>query len=128
MQISLKTGERLFINSAVIRVDRRVNLELLNDVTFLLESHVMQEANATTPLRQLYFVVQTTMIDRKSELRARELFTKMLGDMLETYQNVIVRSALKHCHEAYSNGRYYEALKLARRCFMWVACPAPLRR
>jgi flagellar biosynthesis repressor protein FlbT len=42
MNISLRRGERIFINGAVLRVDRKVCLELLNDVTFLLESHVMQ--------------------------------------------------------------------------------------
>ena len=63
MQISLKPGERIFINGAVIQVDRKVTLELLNDVSFLLESHVMQAESATTPLRQLYFIAQTMLMD-----------------------------------------------------------------
>ena len=39
-KIFLKANERIFINGAVIRVDRKVSLELLNDVQFLLENHV----------------------------------------------------------------------------------------
>ena len=55
-------GERIYVNGAVLRVDRKVTLELINDVAFLLEGQVMQVADATTPLRQLYFVVQLMLM------------------------------------------------------------------
>ena len=41
MNITLHAGEKLYINGAVIRVDRKAKIELLNDVTFLLENHVL---------------------------------------------------------------------------------------
>ena len=47
-KISLKANERIFINGAVVRVDRKTSLEFLNDVDFLLENHVLQAADATT--------------------------------------------------------------------------------
>ena len=62
MCISLRGGERIYVNGAVLRVDRKVTLELINDVAFLLENQVMQVADATTPLRQLYFVVQLMLM------------------------------------------------------------------
>jgi flagellar protein FlbT len=69
LRISLKAGERIFINGAVLRVDRKVALEFLNDVTFLLENHVLQPEQATTPLRQLYFIVQMMLINPKARNR-----------------------------------------------------------
>jgi flagellar biosynthesis repressor protein FlbT len=57
MNITLRAGERFFINGAVIRIDRKATVELLNDVTFLLENHVMQAKDATTLTRQIYFAV-----------------------------------------------------------------------
>ena len=63
MFIHLKRGEKLYVNGAVLRVDRRTSLEFLNDVTFLLENHVMQAEEAVTPERQLYFVVQSMIMD-----------------------------------------------------------------
>ena len=63
MNITLRAGEKLYINGAVIRVDRKATIELLNDVTFLLENHVMQADQATTPLRQIYFAVQVMLMD-----------------------------------------------------------------
>ena len=47
MCISLRGGERIYVNGAVLRVDRKVTLELINDVAFLLEGQVMQVADAT---------------------------------------------------------------------------------
>ncbi|TIP15060.1 MAG: flagellar biosynthesis repressor FlbT, partial [Mesorhizobium sp.] len=42
LKISLKPNEKIYINGAVVRVDRKVTIELMNDVQFLLESHVIQ--------------------------------------------------------------------------------------
>ena len=73
MNITLSAGERLFINGAVIRIDRKATIELLNDVTFLLENHVMQADEATTPLRQIYFAVQIMLMDPTAAASAAPL-------------------------------------------------------
>ena len=62
LKITLKPGEKIYVNGAVIRTDRKVSLEFMNDVQFLLENHVMQPEAAVTPLRQLYFVVHIMLI------------------------------------------------------------------
>ena len=53
LKISLRANEKIYLNGAVVRADRKVSIELLNDVQFLLESHVLQPQDASTPLRQL---------------------------------------------------------------------------
>ena len=75
MNITLRAGERIYINGAVLRVDRKATLELMNDATFLLETHVMKAEDATTPLRQIYFVVQVMLMDpasARNTARARQ--------------------------------------------------------
>lgn len=57
LKITLRAGERIFVNGGVLRVDRKVSIELMNDVIFLLEQHVMKPEDTTTPLRQLYFMI-----------------------------------------------------------------------
>ena len=79
MNITLRAGERLYINGAVIRVDRKATIELLNDVTFLLENHVMQAEQATTPLRQIYFVVQVMLMDPGATAAATTLSRRLIG-------------------------------------------------
>ena len=83
MHISLRAGEKIYINGAVLCADRKVSLELLNDATFLLEAHVMKVENATTPLRQLYFIVQIMLMNPTDSKAAREMFGNSLGMLLE---------------------------------------------
>ena len=56
IHLYLRANERIFINGAVFKVDRKVSIELLNDTTFLLENHILQKEDATTPLKQLYLL------------------------------------------------------------------------
>ena len=41
-KITLKPGEKIYVNGAVIKGERKTTLEFLNDVQFLLENHVLQ--------------------------------------------------------------------------------------
>ena len=62
MHITLRANEKLYLNGAVLKPDRKVSIELMNDAVFLLEAHVIQERDATTPLRQLYYIVQLMLM------------------------------------------------------------------
>ena len=114
LRISLRAGERIFVNGAVLKVDRKTTLEFLNDVTFLLESHVMQAEHATTPMRQLYFIVQMMLMDPNTIEAATELFAKAHPAMLKTYSNRDVIDGLLEVEELIGRGRNFEALKRIR--------------
>lgn len=117
MRISLRAGEKLYVNGAVLRVDRKVALELMNDVSFLLENHVMQPEQATTPLRQLYFVVQVMLIDPGKAAEARSLFEQVHERLMTTFTNAAVRAGLGRAHQLVSDGKPFEALKTIRVLF-----------
>jgi flagellar protein FlbT len=117
VKLWLRAGERVFINGAVLRVDRKVAIECLNDVTFLLESHVMQADQATTPLRQLYFIVQTMAIDPASLGMSRELFEKSHKLLTAAFANAEVLDGLGRIAPMIESARYYEALKTLRALF-----------
>lgn len=119
MQISLRPGQRIYLNGAVIRADRKVTLELLNDANFLLDSHIIQQEETTTPLRQLYFVVQTMLIDPASGAKARELFSQMVSRMRSTYQNEAVNARLDDAAGMIEKGRTFEALRTIRDLFAY---------
>jgi flagellar protein FlbT len=114
IQISLKPGERIFINGAVLRVDRKVTLELLNDVTFLLESHVLQAADATTPLRQLYFIAQTMLMDPANADSTRMLFDGTHRLMMSVVENEAMLEGLKSVGDFIAAGKIFDALKTIR--------------
>ena len=113
-KIFLKANERIFINGAVIRVDRKVSLELLNDVQFLLENHVLQAEDATTPLRQLYFIVQVMVMSPVDKESAMPLFRESLPSLITAFSNQKILSELKHVDRLVTEEKYYEALKTIR--------------
>ncbi|WP_192252528.1 flagellar biosynthesis repressor FlbT [Mesorhizobium silamurunense] len=117
LKISLKPNEKIYINGAVIRVDRKVTLELMNDVQFLLESHVIQAEQASTPLRQLYFIVQIMLMNPSGAAEARDMFRHSLPMLIASFDNQEICSALKQVDRMVGEDRIYEALKAIRALF-----------
>ncbi len=117
MNITLRAGEKLYINGAVIRVDRKATIELLNDVTFLLENHVMQADQATTPLRQIYFAVQVMLMDPGATAPATSLSRRLIGSALTAFENPTIIAGLKTIAEQIDRSRHFEALKALRALF-----------
>lgn len=117
MRFSLKAGERIFINGAVLTVSQKVTLSLLNDARFLLESHVLQLADATTPMRQLYFVVQSLLINPQEEEKGMIAFRKIYDALLTVTTDESMKAQLKSIGDFVSAGRMFEAMKVIRGLF-----------
>jgi flagellar protein FlbT len=117
LKLSLKPNEKIYINGAVVRVDRKVTLELLNDVQFLLESHVLQVEDASTPLRQLYFILQMILMNPGAAEEARGLFRKSLPLLIVNFSDQTIRSTLKHVDQLVGEGHIFEALKAIRSLY-----------
>ncbi|MBZ9848690.1 flagellar biosynthesis repressor FlbT [Mesorhizobium sp. CA14] len=117
LKISLKPNEKIYINGAVIRVDRKVTIELMNDVQFLLESHVIQADQASTPLRQLYFIVQIMLINPVGAAEARDMFRRSLPMLIASFDNQDICNSLKQIDRMVGEDEIYEALKAIRALY-----------
>ncbi len=117
MNITLRAGEKLYINGAVIRVDRKATIELLNDVTFLLENHVLQADQAPTPLRQIYFAVQVMLMDPGATDAATGLSRRLIDAALQAFENPAILAGLKTIADQIGRSRNFEALKALRALF-----------
>jgi flagellar protein FlbT len=117
LKITLKANEKIYVNGAVIRADRKVSLEFLNDVTFLLEGHVLQPEDATTPLRQLYFIVQVMLMNPDGASEARDMLRRSLPLLLACFSDEQIRASLKHVDQMVSEGHIFEALKAIRSLY-----------
>ena len=117
MNITLRAGERFFINGAVIRIDRKATIELLNDVTFLLENHVMQVNDATTLTRQIYFAVQVMLMDPGATATATPLAGSLIETALGAYRTPALVSGLRGVAQSLAKGRGFEAMKTLRTLF-----------
>ena len=114
LKITLKANEKIYVNGAVIKTDRKVSLEFLNDVQFLLEGHVLQPEDATTPLRQLYFIVQLILMNPEDADDARNMLRRSLPLLLACFSDEQMLSSLKHVDRLVSEGHVYDALKALR--------------
>jgi len=114
LKISLKANEKIYINGAVIKADRKVTIELLNETQFLLESHVIQPEQASTPLRQLYFILQVMLMNPGNADEARAMFRQSLPLLLQSFRNEHILSSLKYVDQLVSESHVYDALKTIR--------------
>jgi flagellar protein FlbT len=121
MHISLRAGERFYINGAVLRVDRKVSFELLNDATFLLDAHVMRVEDVTTPMRQLYFIVQIMLMNPADTPAAREMFDQALGTNRIHFDDPAILAGLESAERFIGENRKFEALKAIRKLLPFEA-------
>lgn len=116
MRISLRAGERIYVNGAVLRAERKLTLELLNNAHFLLENHIIQAEEATTPLRQLYFALQTLLIEPNSNT-ARDAYLRIYAGTRATFSTTDIIVGLRLVGRLVDGKRIYEALKTLRGLF-----------
>src|SRR3546814_12894010 len=117
LRISLKSGERIFINGAVLRVDRKVALEFLNAVTFILENHLLQPEDATTPLRQLYFIAQMILINPDGKAQSTTPFRKWVSMLLNCFKTEEILGEVKRVHGLGDQTRTSAALTASRGAY-----------
>lgn len=63
LRISLRDGEKIVVNGAVMKAVGRTDLVIENQVSVLRGREVMKPEEATTPARQLYFHTIMAYVD-----------------------------------------------------------------
>jgi flagellar biosynthesis repressor protein FlbT len=119
LSLLLKAGDRLFLNGAVIRADRKVRIEVLNDAVFLLGTHLLQAEDANTPLRQLYFAVQTMLVEPEAATNAKVMALRMMTGMMQAFSNRDVLNGLMDIEHDVQRGKPYSALKKLRALYQF---------
>lgn len=115
--LQLRAGELFYVNGAALRVDRRVSIEVMNDITFLLGSHILPASQATTVLKRLYFALQLPLLEPARGAEARGLIGQMFTAAEAVYPTGDVAKGLARVRVLYSRGRNFEALKALRALF-----------
>jgi flagellar protein FlbT len=114
--LELRHGDMLIVNGAPIRFRNRARVELTSRARFLFGKQIMPAAAATTPLRRIYFALQTAYIGNDEE---REGGLALARDLVAEYGGLDVPAAEKEtvarALAAAESDECYEALKLVRR-------------
>ena len=111
--IDLKPGEKLLIGEAVITNDsQRTRLHIAGDAPIMREKDVLQEHDADTPCKRIYFMVQCMYLSRNPENYHERYF-----DMIREVQSASPSSSFffMQINDEIIGGSYYKALKLAKQ-------------
>lgn len=114
-RVSLRAGERIFLNGAVLKADGRCSFEILNDVPYIAESEIMQAQQTVTPLRQLYYILQTMVMDPALADTSRVVYEDTMHWLSKAFSNAEVLAGLETIQKQVGAGSPFQGLKTVRR-------------
>ncbi|EIZ78746.1 flagellar biosynthesis repressor FlbT [Novosphingobium sp. Rr 2-17] len=121
LRISLRDGEPMIINGALLRSVGRTDLSIENSVTVLRGREVMAPEEATTPARRLYYACMLAYIDPAgAAVHHPEIidYVSALIDALESHEAKAVCAAFAR---KVACGDFYRALADCRTLITYEA-------
>jgi len=115
LKLNLRANERLVINGALLTALKPTSLLINNQVSMLLERHIMRPEHVKTPARRVYFAIQCAYIadpgERPPYLEQAETYIKDFEGATESSK---IRALLGEMRRHIEQRAYYDALKLCR--------------
>ena len=110
--IDLKPGEKILIGQAVIINDsQRTRLQIAGDAPIMREKDVLQEEDAVTPCKKIYFLIQCMYLARNPQIYYEKYFA-LIQDIQSAAPSLAI-NFLK-INELILENSYYRALKESR--------------
>lgn len=116
LKIQLKPKERVIINGAVIEghSDNRTEIVVMNNASVMRQKHILQETEADTPCKRLYFTLQMLYIDEDDRDKYKPHFDRFYKDLEEVFTLPTLKKSMELIKGSVERGKYYEALKVCR--------------
>ncbi len=118
LKLSLKPGEKLVLNGAVLaNGDKRSTLIIQNKACLLREKDIMQPEEANTPARRIYLPIMMMYLDPDN---GEQYYNDFALRMTEFMGAICNREALGNCVEisrSVMSGEHYHALMVCKKLF-----------
>lgn len=116
LKIQLKPKERVIINGAVIEghPDNRTEIVVLNNAAVMRQKHILQESEADTPVKRLYFALQMLYLDEEARPVYEESYRRFFKDLKDTFTLPTIVTALELIEATTEKQKYYDAMKVCR--------------
>ena len=122
LRISLKDGEKMIVNGAVMRAVGRTDLVVENKVALMRGREVMTPEEATTPARRLYFACMLAYIGGENGRDAqRDRIVTLLGELVAALQAEEARALCTRLAHRLAVGDFYRALADCRSLIAYEA-------
>jgi len=122
LKLSLKPGERFVLNGAVVENgDRRATLVLQNKASVLREKDIMQEHEADTPAKRIYFPVMMMYLSSSSGEGVYDEFVIRMTEFMGAISNADVLADCVSISKDVMAGEYYKALLRCRKLMAYEA-------
>lgn len=114
LKITLKPGERVIVGGAVLTNGPTVaHLLVENRVPLLREKDILTEAQATTPCRKIYLVIQLMYIGDGLTSELAQLYWDLVRDVLAAAPST--NDLISQISAYIVESSFYPALKVARK-------------
>lgn len=115
LKVDLKPGDKFIFNGSVVSVgkDGR-SLILQNEAVLLRDKDVMQEDEANTPAKRIYFSIMCMYIDPNSRNAHETAFHRLTEELMEATTLSEIKRSLILIERDVAGGNYYRALKTCK--------------
>jgi flagellar protein FlbT len=111
LKLKLAPHESLIVNGAVmVNGDYRTSLIIRNFSHVMREKDVLREADANTPTRRLYFVVQTMLMQPPPSSALMRIYDELMAQLGGAYVRDENLEMLREVATHVDAGDYYKAL------------------
>lgn len=116
LKLTLKPGERFVVNGAVIaNGGRRSSLVIHNKVSILREKDIMQEEEATTPARRIYFALMLMYMDADNWGAYYEEFLVRMNEFMGVLETPSAKQDCVKVGKDVMSGRFYRAISTCKK-------------
>ena len=114
LKLTLKPGERIIVGGAVLTNGSTVaHLLVENRVPLLRQRDILSEAQATTPCKKVYLVVQLMYIGEGLTPELAQLYWGLVRDILEAAPST--NDLISQMSAYIVDSEFYPALKIAKK-------------
>jgi flagellar protein FlbT len=114
LRISLRNGEQVIVNGAVLRSAGRTELAVENAATILRGKDVMKPEDANSPARRLYFACMMAYIDGEGRAEHQEAIIAHLDGLMDVLESPEAKAVCVRFAKKVASLQFYAALSDCR--------------
>lgn len=122
LKLTLKADEKVVVNGAVLtNGPSKATFTIENSAVILRQKDVLQESEADTPAKRIYFCVQMAYLDNDNTEDYLEKTNELVREFLAAVPTREVTRIVEPMGVELASGRYFQALKRCRQLMAYEA-------